>query len=59
MGWQLRKSKKFGPFRITLSKRGLSASGGAGPFRASVNSRGQRRRTVRIPGTGVYKTDRF
>lgn len=28
MGWSYRKSKKIGPFRITASRRGLSASGG-------------------------------
>jgi hypothetical protein len=32
---QFRKSKKFGPFRFTLSNRGLSTSAGAGPLRFS------------------------
>jgi hypothetical protein len=51
-----RKSKSFGPFRVTASKSGFSVSGGVPGFRASRNSRGQTRRTVRIPGTGIYDT---
>ena len=57
MSWQFRKSKGFGPFRFTLSKRGVSGSVGAGPFRVSANSRGEVRRTIRIPGTGLYNTE--
>jgi hypothetical protein len=54
MGWQFRKSKKFGPARFTLSHRGLSSSFGAGPFRLSFGADGRTRRTLRIPGTGLY-----
>ncbi len=53
---QFRKSKKVGPFRFTLSQRGLSASAGAGPLRLSRGSDGKLRRTVRIPGAGLYDT---
>lgn len=42
--------------RFTLSKRGIGASVGGGPFRIGVGPTGQVRRTVRIPGTGVYDT---
>ena len=51
---QFRKSKKFGPFRITLSQKGISTSAGAGPLRISKGADGKVRRTVRIPGTGIY-----
>lgn len=51
-----RKSKKVGPFRFTLSKRGISTSAGAGPLRFSRGADGKYRRTVRLPGTGLYDT---
>lgn len=54
MGWQFRKSKKFGGARFTLSKRGLSSSIGGGPFRLSFGADGRVRRTWRIPGAGIY-----
>lgn len=54
-----RKSKSFGPFRITASKSGLSVSAGIPGLRYSVNTKGQARRTVSIPGTGIYQTDRI
>ena len=53
MGFKFRKSKKFGPARFTLSKRGLSSSIGGKGFRIGVNSRGKVRTTVSIPGTGI------
>jgi hypothetical protein len=51
-----RKSKKFGPFRIGVSKRGVSGSVGAGPVRVSRGADGKVRRTVGVPGTGIYDT---
>jgi len=54
-----RKSKSFGPFRITASKSGLSLSAGIPGLRYSINTKGQARRTVSIPGTGIYQTDRL
>ncbi|MCI0144028.1 DUF4236 domain-containing protein [Arthrobacter bambusae] len=39
--------------RITASKRGVSASIGAGPFRVTKSTTGRKTSTVRIPGTGV------
>lgn len=56
MSAQFRKSKKVGPFRLTATKSGLSLSTGAGPLRWSANTRGEVRRTTRIPGTGIYST---
>lgn len=51
-----RKSKKIGPFRITASKSGLSASTGVKGLRISANSKGQIRRTVSLPGAGIRDT---
>ena len=56
MGWQIRRSKGFGPFRVTATKSGLSFSTGIPGLRVGVNTRGQVRRTFRIPGTGIYNT---
>jgi len=51
-----RKSKKIGGVRFTVSKSGFSASTGVPGLRASVNSKGDVRRTVGLPGTGIYDT---
>jgi hypothetical protein len=53
LGFRYRKSKSFGPVRITASKRGLSASVGAGPFRVTKSATGRTTSTVRIPKTGI------
>jgi hypothetical protein len=53
---QFRKSKKVGPFRFTLSNRGISTSAGAGPIRFSRGADGKYRRTLRVPGAGLYDT---
>jgi Protein of unknown function (DUF4236) len=53
---QYRKSKKVGPFRITVSQQGISTSVGYGPLRVSHGADGKVRRTVRAPGTGLYDT---
>jgi Protein of unknown function (DUF4236) len=53
---QYRKNKKVGPFRLTVSQRGISTSVGAGPVRVSRGADGRVRRTVRVPGTGIYDT---
>ena len=54
-----RKSKKVGPFRLTLSPRGVSTSAGVPGLRVSTNFRGEVRRTVSVPGTGIYDTKRL
>lgn len=51
-----RKSKKVGPFRVTLTPHGVSTSAGVKGARVSVNSKGEVRRTLSVPGTGVYDT---
>ena len=52
-----RKSFKVAPgMRINVSHRGVGASVGVKGLRYSVNSRGQRRTTAGIPGTGIYAT---
>ncbi|HZQ79168.1 MAG TPA: DUF4236 domain-containing protein [Acidimicrobiia bacterium] len=43
-----RRSKSFGPFRLTLSKRGLGASLGAGPIRVGRGASGRRTTSVRL-----------
>lgn len=53
VGFRYRKSKSFGPFRVTASKRGVSMSVGSGPFRVTASSNGRVTKTVRIPGTGM------
>lgn len=54
MSFQFRRSKRIGPFRVTASKRGLSASVGRKGVRASRSTTGRRTTTVRLPGTGVF-----
>jgi len=54
VGFGFRKSVRFGPVRLTASKRGVSASTGLGPVRLSRSSRGRRTTTVRVPGTGLF-----
>lgn len=48
MGLMFRRSKSFGPFRVTLSKRGLGVSAGAGPIRIGRGATGRRTSSVRI-----------
>ena len=56
---QFRKSKSFGPVRLTFSKRGLSTSVGAGPLRVSRGADGTWRRTVRVPDVGISDTKKI
>lgn len=56
MALQFRRRKSFGPLRFSLSQRGLSTSVGAGPFRLLYGADGKVRRTVRIPGAGIWDT---
>lgn len=56
MGWHWRKSKKFGPFRITASKSGISTSIGGKGFRLTQSTNGKIKVTTGIPGTGLYHT---
>ncbi len=54
MGWIFRKSKGFGIFRITASRRGLSVRTGVPGAHVSVNTRGDVHESVGIPGSGLY-----
>ncbi|MFS0823945.1 DUF4236 domain-containing protein [Bacillus sp. 1P02SD] len=57
MGLNFRKSFKIAPgVRVNVSKRGVGASFGGKGLRYSINSRGQRRATAGIPGSGIYYT---
>lgn len=53
MGWRYRKTAAFGPFRMTMSKRGVGYSVGAGGFRTGVRANGRQYSSVSIPGTGL------
>lgn len=53
---QFRKTKTFGPLRLTLTQRGISVSAGAGPVRFSRAADGTLRRTLRLPGVGIWDT---
>jgi hypothetical protein len=48
VGIMLRRSKSFGPFRLTLSKGGLGISAGAGPLRIGRGATGRRTVSVRL-----------
>ncbi|WP_075618767.1 DUF4236 domain-containing protein [Paenisporosarcina indica] len=57
MGLNFRKSIKIAPgVRMNFSTRGVGVSAGVKGLRYSVNSRGQRRTTASIPGTGISHT---
>ena len=57
MGFGFRKSFKIAPgVRLNVSSRGVGASVGVKGLRYSANSRGQRRTTVSLPGTGLSYT---
>jgi len=51
--FRVRRSKTFGPVRVTVSKRGVSTSIGKGPVRITKRSDGKVSSTVRIPGAGI------
>jgi hypothetical protein len=50
MGWNYHKSINLGPFRIHLSRHGLSHSFGNRRFHVSTTPDGRRHVTVRLPG---------
>ena len=53
MGFRFRKSLNLGPFRVTLSKSGLSYSAGVKGLRVTKTASGAVRTTASIPGTGI------
>ena len=56
MGMRFRKSVKFGPFRATVSKSGVSYSFGGKGARVTKRADGRTQATVGVPGSGVYYT---
>jgi hypothetical protein len=54
MGWRFRKSFSFGPFRTTLTQRGLGKSIGFLGFRFGVTADGRKFWSFGIRGTGLY-----
>ena len=59
MGWTFRKSFTLGPFRVNISKSGISYSVGLGGFRWGVDSKGRSYKSVSVPGTGLnYRTSK-
>lgn len=53
MGFRFRRSKSFGPFRITASKRGLSYSIGGKGVRLTRRADGSLQETATLPHTGI------
>lgn len=53
MGVRFRKSKQIGPFRVTASKSGVSASFGGKGARITKTASGKMRTTLSAPGTGL------
>jgi hypothetical protein len=54
MSWRFRKTKKIGPVRVTLSKKGVGTSFGIPGVRAGVSPDGRKYVSFGIPGTGLY-----
>lgn len=58
MGFRFRKSKNLGPFRVTVSKSGVSTSFGGKGARITKTASGKVRTTLSVPGTGIsYVTE--
>jgi hypothetical protein len=53
MGWSFRRSINLGPFRINISKSGISYSFGLAGFRTGVNAKGRKYTSMSVPGTGL------
>lgn len=53
MGLRFRKSFSIGPFRITVTKSGISFSFGVKGFRITRSAKGKNTATVSLPGTGL------
>lgn len=58
MSLRFRKSIKIAPgVKMNISKKGVGYSAGTKGARMSVGADGKIRRTVGIPGTGIYDTE--
>jgi hypothetical protein len=54
MAWNFRRSLKFGPIKLNLSKSGVGYSVGGRGFRVGKDARGRSYTATSIPGTGLY-----
>jgi hypothetical protein len=54
MAWRFRKSKSFGIFRTTVSKKGIGGSVGIPGLRFGVSPDGRKYFSIGIQGTGLY-----
>lgn len=54
--WQFRRTRRFGPLRVTFTRSGVGISFGIGPLRWSRGADGKWRRTTRVGP--IHKTDR-
>jgi hypothetical protein len=54
MGWRFRKQVGSGPFRGSITKRGVGISWGIPGFRIGVSPSGRKFLSLSIPGTGLY-----
>jgi hypothetical protein len=57
MGWNFRRSAKFGPIKINFSKSGIGYSIGGRNFRVGRDAKGRTYTSTSIPGTGIYRRD--
>jgi len=58
MAWRFRRSKPIGQYgRVNFTKRGIGFSVGVPGFRLSLGPDRRIRRTISLPGTGLYAVD--
>jgi hypothetical protein len=54
MSWRWRKTKKIGPFRTIVTKKGVGTNISFLGFRFGVTPDGRKYWSFGIPGTGLY-----
>lgn len=54
MAWRFSKSKKIGPFKTTITQKGIGSSLNILGFRFGVNQKGKKYWSFKIPGTGFH-----
>lgn len=57
MGWNWRRSLRFGPLKVNLSKSGVGYSVGLPGVRLGTDAKGRKYQSLNIPGTGIYRRD--
>jgi Protein of unknown function (DUF4236) len=57
VGWNFRRSIRFGPLRFNLSKSGVGTSVGLPGFRIGKDAKGRHYQQTSVPGTGIYRRD--